>query len=92
MRKFRMRRVKISKRHGCMVRAATKVKPCMVVRLDFKCKSVGDCENVDMTAVRVNGDMKTAVDIDIVEEASNFHITKEGIKYSKNRIGRVDDK
>ena len=43
-----------------------------------------------MTAVRVNGDIKTAVDIDIDEEASNFYITKEGITYSKDRTGRVD--
>ena len=73
-----------------MVSIVVNVKPCMVVRLDFKWKSVGDYENFDMTAVRVNGDIKTAVDIDIDEEASNFYITKEGITYSKDRTGRVD--
>ena len=55
--------------------------PCMILRLEFDENSAEHPEQVKMTAVRVNGDMKQRVNIDIDAESSNFDCKDFGIKY-----------
>jgi len=70
--------------HGCMLKAYMVVKPCLILSLKFDSVPVKTFREVKMTAVRVNGDMKTPVEIDIDEEASNFQFTENGsIKYTR---------
>ena len=53
----------------------------MILRLEFDENSAEHPEQVKMTAVRVNGDMKQRVNIDIDAESSNFDCKDFGIKY-----------
>ena len=65
-----------------MVNASGAKKPSLVIRVKFVDDNI---YNAEMTVVRVNGDMKTEVEIDV--EDPGFKITKGTISYSPPEAG-----
>ena len=65
-----------------MVCAHGELVPCLVIKVEFEFRDqeLGDAK---MTVVRVNGDMRNVVDIDIDAVDDGFKITSESITYEK---------
>ena len=68
---FKWDRKSVSPDHVLMVNASGAKKPSLVIRVKFVDDNI---YNAEMTVVRVNGDMKTEVEIDV--EDPGFKITK----------------
>jgi len=79
---FKYNGVNVSPNHELMVNAQGAKKPSLVIRVKFVDDNI---YNAEMAVVRVNGDMKTEVEIDV--EDPGFKITKGTISYSPPEAG-----